>query len=52
MDQQVELLKKRQEVRCPRDHEDASAKAALIAFMRMLKVAGEAALSYFTFGAF
>src|SRR5262245_55992023 len=39
MEQQVERLKERQEVRCPRDHEDASAKAALIAFMRMLKVA-------------
>ena len=52
MEQQVELLKDRQEVRCPRDHEDASAKEALIAFMRLLKVAGQAALSYFTFGAF
>jgi len=52
MEQHVELLKKKQEVRCPRDAEDASAKAALIAFMRLLKVAGQAALTYFTFGAY
>ena len=39
-------------MRCPRDADDASAKAALIAFMRLLKVAGQAALTYFTFGAY
>ena len=50
--QHVDLLKQRQEVRCPRDAEDASAKAALVAFLRLLKAAGSAALSYFTFGAF
>jgi hypothetical protein len=50
--QHVDLLKERQKVRCPRDAEDASAKAALLAFLNMLKLAGKAALSYFTFGAF
>src|SRR4030095_954178 len=52
MQQHVDLLKQRQEVRCPRDADSASAKAALIAFMRLLKVAGQAALTYFTFGAY
>ena len=50
--QHVDLLKERQKVRCPRDAEDASAKAAMLAFLNMLKLAGKAALSYFTFGAF
>jgi hypothetical protein len=50
MQQHVDVLKQQQEVRCPRDAEDASAKAALLAFLRLLKAAGSAALSYFTFG--
>jgi hypothetical protein len=52
MQQHVDLLKQHQEVRCPRDAEDAPAKAAAIAFMRLLKAAGQAALTYFTFGAY
>ena len=52
MQQHVELLKQRQEERCPRDADSASAKAAFIAFARLLKVAGSAALTYLTFGAF
>ena len=50
MQQHVDLLKQHQEVRCPRDADDAAAKAALMAFMKLVKVAGQAALSYFTFG--
>src|SRR5262245_20788161 len=49
--QHVDLLRERQRERCPDDAEDSAAKAALLAFMNLLKVAGQAALSYFTFGA-
>ena len=52
MQQHVDFLKEHQKERCPRDAEDASAKAAMLAFLNMLKLAGKAALSYFTFGAF
>jgi len=52
MQQQVGLLKQRQEERCPRDADDASAKAAFLALARLLKAAGSAALTYFTFGAY
>jgi len=48
----VDLLKHHQEDRCPRDADDASAKAAFLAFLALLKVAGQAALTYFTFGAY
>jgi hypothetical protein len=48
----VDLLRDRQRERCPDDAEDASAKAAFLAFLNLLKVAGRAALTYFTFGAF
>jgi hypothetical protein len=48
----VDLLRERQKQRCPRDAEDSSAKEAFLAFMRLLKLAGQAALTYFTFGAF
>jgi hypothetical protein len=43
------LLRGRQLDRCPQDvpHDDSTAKA----FMQLLRVAGEAALTYFTFGA-
>jgi hypothetical protein len=43
------LLKDRQANRCPQDvpHDDTTARA----FMQLLRVAGEAALTYFTFGA-
>jgi hypothetical protein len=49
--QHVDLLRKRQSGRCPNDAEDNAAMEALIAFMGLLKVAGQAALTYFTFGA-
>jgi len=52
MQQHVDLLKHHQEDRCPRDADDASAKAAFLAFLALLKVAGQAALTYFTFGAY
>jgi hypothetical protein len=52
MQQQVDFLKQHQEERCPRDADNASAKAAFLAFMKMLKVAGQAALTFFTFGAY
>ena len=43
------LLRGRQLDRCPQDvpHDDSTAKA----FMQLLRVAGAAALTYFTFGA-
>lgn len=43
------MLRKRQEDRCPQDvpNDDSTAKA----FMQLLRVAGSAALTYFTFGA-
>jgi hypothetical protein len=49
MGQQVTLLRARQLERCPNDvpKDDGTAKA----FMQLLRVAGQAALSYFTFGA-
>ena len=50
-EQHVSLLRERQEERCPGDVPDDSAKQAFLAFMSLLKVAGQAALSYFTFGA-
>ena len=50
--QHVDLLRDHQRERCPDDAEDSAAKAALLAFMNLLKVAGKAALTYFTFGAF
>jgi len=50
-EQQVSLLRERQEQRCPGDVPDDSAKQAFLAFMSLLKVAGQAAMSYFTFGA-
>jgi hypothetical protein len=49
--QHVDLLRKRQSERCPDDAQDNAAKEAFIAFMNLLKVAGQAALTYFTFGA-
>jgi hypothetical protein len=50
-EQHVSLLRERQKERCPGDVPDDSAKEAFFAFMSMLKLAGQAALSYFTFGA-
>ena len=49
--QHVELLRDHQRERCPDDAQDSAAKAAFLAFMNLLKVAGQAALTYFTFGA-
>jgi hypothetical protein len=49
--QHVELLHDRQRERCPDDAEGSAAKEAFLAFMNLLKVAGQAALTYFTFGA-
>jgi len=49
--QHVDLLRETQSQRCPDDAQDNAAKEAFIAFMNLLKVAGQAALSYFTFGA-
>lgn len=50
-EQQVERLRERQQQRCPGDVPDDGAKEAFLAFMSLLKVAGQAALTYFTFGA-
>lgn len=50
-EQQVSLLRERQKQRCPGDVPDDGAKQAFLAFMSMLKLAGQAALTYFTFGA-
>jgi len=50
-EQHVSLLRERQQERCPNDVPDDSAKQAFLAFMSLLKVAGKAALTYFTFGA-
>jgi len=50
--QHVALLRERQKTRCPGDVPDDSAKEAFLAFVSLLKVAGEAALTYFTFGAY
>jgi hypothetical protein len=50
--QHVDLLREKQEERCPDDAESNAAKEAFLAFMGLLKVAGQAALTYFTFGAF
>jgi hypothetical protein len=49
MGEQVARLKGRQADRCPHDvpTDDSTARA----FMQLLRVAGEAALTYFTFGA-
>jgi hypothetical protein len=49
MGQHLALLKGRQKNRCPHDvpTDDSTARA----FMQLLRVAGEAAVSYFTFGA-
>jgi hypothetical protein len=52
MQEHVDLLKEHQETRCPRDADDASAKAAFLAFLNLFKAAGQAALTYFTFGAY
>ena len=49
--QHVELLRGHQRERCPDDAQDSAAKAAFLAFMNLLKVAGQVALTYFTFGA-
>ena len=49
--QHVELLRKQQAERCPEDAKDNAAKEAWFAFLSLLKVAGKAALTYFTFGA-
>jgi hypothetical protein len=51
MQEHVDLLRDRQSERCPDDAEESAAKAAMLAFLNLLKVAGQAALSYFTFGA-
>jgi hypothetical protein len=48
----LDALKAMQAQRCPDDVEDEGAKAAAEAFAQMLKLAGKAALTYFTFGAF
>ena len=50
--QHVDLLREKQEERCPDDAESHAAKQAWIAFTNLLKVAGKAALTYFTFGAY
>ena len=49
MGQQVALLRGRQADRCPQDvpTDDSTARA----FMQLLRIAGSAALTYFTFGA-
>lgn len=49
MGEHLALLKGRQAERCPNDvpTDDSTARA----FMQLLRVAGEAALTYFTFGA-
>jgi len=49
--QHVSRLREIQQNRCPGDVPDDSAKQAFLAFMSLLKVAGQAALTYFTFGA-
>jgi hypothetical protein len=49
--QHVALLREQQKERCPDDASDNAAKQAWYAFMNLLKVAGKAALTYFTFGA-
>ena len=51
-ERQVSLLRERQKQRCPGDVPDNGAKEAMLAFMNLLKLAGKAALTYFTFGAF
>ncbi len=50
--QHVSLLRERQKLRCPSDVPDDSAMQAFLMFMSLLKVAGQAALTYFTFGAY
>jgi hypothetical protein len=50
--QHVALLRERQKLRCPGDVPDDSARQAFLAFVSLLKVAGEAALTYCTFGAY
>lgn len=50
-EQHVSLLRERQKERCPGDVPDDSARQAFLAFMSLLKTAGQAALTYFTFGA-
>lgn len=52
LSQHVDYLKAMQAQRCPDDVDDEGAKAAAAAFAQMLKLAGKAALTYFTFGAF
>jgi hypothetical protein len=49
MGQQVALLRARQADRCPNDvpTDDSTARA----FMQLLRIAGQAALTYFTMGA-
>jgi hypothetical protein len=52
MEQHVELLRDKQKERCPDDVETNAAREAWLAFASLLKMAGKAALTYFTFGAF
>ncbi len=49
--QHVDRLRAQQQELCPDDAEDAAAKAAFLAFLNLLKIAGQAALTFFTFGA-
>ena len=51
MQQHVDQLRDEQRSLCPDDAADSAAKEAFLAFMNLLKVAGQAALTYFTFGA-
>jgi hypothetical protein len=51
MQDHVDRLREEQRTLCPDDAADNAAKEAFLAFMNLLKVAGQAALSYFTFGA-
>jgi len=48
MGEHLALLKGRQKNRCPHD---VPADSTAQAFMQLLKIAGEAAVTYFTFGA-
>jgi hypothetical protein len=51
MQAHVDRLRDQQSTLCPDDAADSAAKKALIAFANLLKIAGQAALSFFTFGA-
>jgi hypothetical protein len=51
MQQHVDRLRDEQRQICPDDAADSAAREAWRAFANLLKVAGQAALTFFTFGA-